>query len=109
MKLTVAMLGLAVLAAPAAFADPGVAEGKALYEQRCVMCHGSGMANAPLIDKLNTLDNDVILAVLASPSPVPMMAAVTGGLSDEDKRNVAVFLSKKSLPASGNLPEVKAE
>jgi cytochrome c553 len=38
-----------------------------------------------------------------------MMAAITGGLSDEDRRNVAVFLSKKTLPASGNLPEVKAE
>jgi hypothetical protein len=38
-----------------------------------------------------------------------MAGAITGGLSDEDKRNVAVFLTKKTLPASGALPEVKAE
>jgi hypothetical protein len=37
------------------------------------------------------------------------MASVAGGLSDEDKRNIAVFLSKTSLPASGALQEVKAE
>jgi cytochrome c553 len=105
MKLTVAMLGLAVLAAPAAFAGP--AEGKAVYETRCAMCHAAGMAGAPLLEKLNTLDNDTIIKALTT--PVPMMAGVVGGLSEEDKRNIAVFLSKKTLPASGDLPEVKAE
>lgn len=105
MKLTVAMLGLAVLAAPSALAGP--ADGKAIYETRCVMCHGSGMANAPLIEKLHTLDNDTILKALTT--PVPMMAGVVGSLSDEDKRNIAVFLSGKTLSASGDLPEVKAE
>jgi hypothetical protein len=30
-------------------------------------------------------------------------------LAEQDKRNVAVFLTKKSMPASGDLPEVKAE
>ena len=34
---------------------------------------------------------------------------VVGGLTEQDKRNVAVFLTKKSMPASGDLPEVKAE
>ena len=107
MRLTAALFGLAILAAPSALAGP--AEGGAIYEQRCKMCHATGMANAPLIEKLATLDNEKILAALANPSPIPMMAAVTGGLSDEDKRNIAVFLTKKSLPASGSLPEVKAE
>lgn len=107
MRLTAAFLGLAILAAPSALAGP--AEGGAIYEQRCKMCHATGMANAPMLDKLATFDNEKILAALASPSPIPMMGAVTGGLSDEDKRNVAVFLTKKSLPASGNLPAVKAE
>src|SRR6218665_3538261 len=92
-----AVLGIAAFAAPA-FAGPK--EGGEIYQQRCVMCHGTGMANAPLIEKLNTLDNDTILKVLADPSPVPMMASVIGGLTEEDKRNVTVFLSRKSLPAS---------
>lgn len=100
----VAVLGIAVLAAPA-FAGPK--EGGEIYETRCKMCHGTGMANAPLIEVLKTLDNDQILAALTT--PVPMMAGVVSGLSDEDKRNIAVFLSGKSLPASGTLPEVKAE
>jgi cytochrome c553 len=97
-------MGIVTLAAPA-FAGPK--EGGEIYETRCKMCHGSGLANAPLIDVLKTLDNDMILAALAN--PVPMMAGVVGGLNDEDKRNIAVFLSGKSLPASGALPEVKAE
>ena len=105
MRLTAAFIGLAILAAPSAFAGP--AEGGAIYEQRCKMCHGTGMANAPLIEKLATLDNQKIIDALNT--PVPMMAGVVGSLTDEDKRNIAVFLTKKTLPASGGLPEVKAE
>lgn len=105
MKLTVALIGLTVLAAPAAFADP--AEGKAIYEQRCVMCHASGMAGAPLLEKLQTLENEAILKALNA--PVPMMAGVVSSLSDQDKRNISVYLSKKTLAASGDLPEVKAD
>ncbi|MEZ6031111.1 MAG: c-type cytochrome [Hyphomonadaceae bacterium] len=100
------LLGLAVLAAPA-FADPGPDEGSALYEARCKMCHGSGLANAPLIDKLATLENDKIVDALTN--PVPMMASVVGGLTEEDKRNIAVFLTKKPMPAKDGLPAVDAE
>lgn len=99
-----AIMGIATLAAPA-FAGP--AEGGAIYETRCKMCHGTGMANAPLIEKLATLENDKIIAALTT--PVPMMAGVVGGLSEADKRNIAVFLTHKTLPAAGDLPEVKAE
>jgi cytochrome c553 len=107
MKLAAAaVLGLAVFAAPA-FAEPGPAEGAALYEAKCKMCHEPGMMNAPKLDKLATLENDKIVQALTT--PVPMMAGVVGGLSDEDNRNIAVFLTKKSMPASGSLPEVKAE
>lgn len=105
MKRSISLLCLALVSAPAAFAGP--ADGKAIYEQRCVMCHGSGMAGAPLIEKLQTLDNERILKALNN--PVPMMSGVVSSLSDGDKRNIAVFLSKKTLPASGDLPEVKAE
>lgn len=100
------VLGFAVLAAPA-FAEPGPAEGAALYEAKCKMCHEPGMMNAPKIDKLATLDNDKIVQSLTT--PVPMMASVVTSLTDEDKRNIAVFLTKKSMPAAGALPEVKAE
>lgn len=100
----VAVLGLAAFAAPA-FAGPK--EGEAIYQQRCVMCHGSGLANAPLIDKLAALDNQKIIDALTTPNA--MMAGAVAGISDEDKRNIAVFLTKKSLPAAGGLPEVKAE
>lgn len=101
-----AVLGIAVLAAPA-FAEPGPAEGGQIYETRCKMCHGTGLANAPLIEKLQALDNEKIIQALTT--PVPMMAGAVAGISDEDKRNVAVFLTKKSLPASGSLPAVTAE
>ena len=108
MRLTaaIAVLGIAMLAAPA-FAEPGPAEGGVLYETRCKMCHGTGMANAPLIEKLATFENERIIQALTT--PVPMMAGAVSGLSDEDKRNIAVFLTKKSLPASGALPAVTAE
>lgn len=99
-------LGLAVLAAPA-FAEPGPAEGAALYQARCTMCHASGLANAPLLDKLAAMDNDQIVQALTT--PVPMMAGVVGGLSEQDKRDIAVYLTKKTMPAKGDLPEVKAE
>ncbi len=104
MKLSALVLGFAVLAAPA-FAGP--TEGGAIFETKCMMCHGSGVANAPLVDKLAALDNQKIIDALTT--PIPMMAGVTNTLSDEDKRNIAVFLTKKSLPAAGGLPEVKAQ
>lgn len=106
MKLAAVVLGFAVLAAPA-FAEPGPTEGGVVYETRCKMCHGTGMANAPLIDYLAKLENSAILKALNDPAP--MMAGAIAGLTDQDKRNVAVFLTKKTLPASGDLPEVKAE
>ncbi len=107
MKSTVAVLGLGLLLAPAAFAEPGPTEGKALYETRCMMCHASGMGGAPLIEKLATLDPDKVVQSLTT--PVPMMAGVVGSLSEQDKRDLAVYLTKKSMPAKGDLPEVKAE
>lgn len=46
MKLTsIAVLGLGLAAAPAAFAGP--AEGAGLYEARCQMCHATALNNAP--------------------------------------------------------------
>lgn len=97
------VLGFAILAAPA-FAGP--AEGGAIYEARCKMCHSGAIPTAPAQDKLALLENDRIVDVLTNPTG--MMASAVGGISDEDKRNIAVFLTGKTMPAKGNLPEVKA-
>jgi mono/diheme cytochrome c family protein len=100
-----AIVGLCLLAAPAAFAEPDVANGEALYQQKCNMCHATGLANAPLMDVLSKLEPQKIVDVLTKPSP--MMAGAVAGISDEQKRDIAVFITKKGLPASGALPEVK--
>jgi cytochrome c553 len=110
MKVSVAVLGPVLgmaLLAPAAFADPGPAEGKTIYETRCSMCHASGMANAPLLEKLQALEPTKVLEALTT--PVPMMQGVVASLSEQDKRDVAVYLTKKGLPAKDGLPEVKPE
>jgi len=107
MKLTsLAVLALGLLvAAPAALAEPGPAEGAAVYEARCKMCHAAGLNNAPLQDKLATLEPVAIVEKLTTGT----MSVMASGLTDEDKRNIAVFLTHKGLPADGALPEVKAE
>ncbi len=103
MKLTSALvLGLGLLVAPA-FAEPGPAEGQATFEARCKMCHGTGMGGAPLMDKMAVLEATAVVEKLTNGT----MAAMSSGLSDADKRDIAVYLTKKGLPASGSLPEVK--
>ncbi len=100
------LLGLALLAAPA-FAEPGPAEGAAVFETRCKACHSGGIPTAPTVDKLALLENDKIVDVLTNPTG--MMASMVGGISDEDKRNIAVFLTKKPMAAQDGLPAVAAE
>jgi len=105
MKLAFAtILGLGLIAAPA-FAEPDVAAGEALYQQKCNMCHATGLGGAPLQDALTKLDPQKIVDVLTNPGT--MMAGVVAGISEENKRDVAVFLTKKGMPAKDNLPEVK--
>jgi polyvinyl alcohol dehydrogenase (cytochrome) len=104
-RISAAVFGLVVLAAPA-FAEPGPAEGGAIYETRCKMCHSGAIPTAPAQDKLALLENDRIVDMLTNPTG--MMASAVGGISDEDKRNIAVFLTGKTMPAKGSLPEVKA-
>jgi cytochrome c5 len=86
--------------APAAFAD--AAAGQAVFEMRCKMCHGTGMGGAPLLDKMAALEPAAVLEKTTTGT----MAAMSSGLSDEDKRNIAVFVTKKPLPADGALPAV---
>lgn len=96
-----AIVGVCVVTAPAAFAGPG--QGEEIYEARCKMCHGSGMGGAPLAEKIAALEPSAVVEKMTSGTMAPMSA----GISDEDKRNIAVFLTKKALPAAGGLPEVK--
>ncbi len=91
-----ALVGLSLLAAPAAFADPDAAAGEALYAQKCNMCHASGLANAPLTEALTKLEPQKIVDVLTTPSA--MMAGAVAGITDEQKRDIAEFLTKKTLP-----------
>jgi cytochrome c5 len=94
-----AVLGLGLLVAPAAFAEPDVANGEALYQAKCNMCHASGLANAPLTEALTKLEPQKIIDVLTKPSA--MMAGAVAGITDAEKRDIAEFLTKKPVPASG--------
>lgn len=92
MRLTAAFfLTITFLASPAAFADPE-GQGEGLFQARCNMCHGTGMGGAPLMEKLSTLSADAIVEKLTTGTMAPMAA----GLSDSDKKEIAVFIGKKS-------------
>lgn len=102
-----ALTGLGLLAATPAFADPlpGVGEGEALFQARCNMCHGTGMGGAPLMDKLASLEPADVVAKMSTGTMAPMSA----GISPENQRDIAVFVTKKPLAADGDLPAVKPE
>ena len=94
------VLAAALGTAPAAMAD--VAAGKAAYEARCAMCHGTGMGGAPLMDKLNALEPAAVVEKLTTGTMAPM----AGGISPENIRDIAVYITKKPLPAKDGLPAV---
>ena len=95
------VVGLGLIATPTAFAD--AKSGGDLFGTRCNMCHASGVGGAPPVEKLKAGAPEVILEKLTTGTMAPMAA----GLSDADKRDVAVFLSGKGLPAAGDLPAVE--
>lgn len=102
-----ALTGLGLLAASPAFADPlpGVGEGEALYQARCNMCHGTGMGGAPLMEKLASLEPVDVVTKLSTGTMAPMSA----GISPENLRDIAVYVTKKPLAADGDLPAVAVE
>ncbi len=99
------VLGFSVIAASAAFADPvpSVQEGAALYDARCKMCHASGMGGAPLIEKMAELAPEAVVEKMTTGTMAPMAS----GISPENKRDIAVFLTKKPLPAKDGFPAVE--
>lgn len=100
-----AILGFSVLVAPAMFADPTVGEGAALYDARCKLCHATGVGGAPLVEKMATLDPTYVVDKLTSGT----MSAMASGISAENKRDIAVYLTKKPLAAQDGMPAVTAE
>lgn len=105
MKLAAATLvSLGLLAAPAAMADPirDIAAVEAIVRDRCQMCHMEEEDAAPALGTVKQLDSAVIAEMLIGGA----MAALTPDLTPQMKREIAVYLSGKPLPASGDLPEV---
>ena len=101
MRVVFAAMLVAGLVAPAALAGPE--DVKALYEERCGVCHDTGENSAPLTDALKTLDPAAIVEKMTTGT----MASMAAGLTDQNKREIAVYLTGKGLPASGSLPEAK--
>ncbi len=105
MKLAIAtLMSLGLLAVPAAVADPirDIAAVEAIVRDRCQMCHMEEEDAAPALGTVKQLEAAAIADMLITGS----MSSLTPDLSDQTKREIAVYLSGKPLPASGDLPEV---
>jgi cytochrome c553 len=99
MKLaSVAVLGFGLVMAAPAFAGP--TEGQGLYEVRCKMCHANGVNNAPPIEKIQADITDP--AAIVEKLTNGTMMAMASGLSDQDKADIAAFLTTKTPSASGD-------
>jgi mono/diheme cytochrome c family protein len=94
----------AVATAPAAPKAPAVAAtptkvaaaqgpGEATFSGRCAGCHGAGVNGAPPVSVLAMREPGSIVEALTTGK----MARMGAALSDEDKANVAMFLTKKPL------------
>jgi mono/diheme cytochrome c family protein len=99
---TLAMLGFAGLIAVAASAmaqtpSPAVAQGEGLFKARCAGCHETGAGGAPAKDVLAAKTPDDIFNVLKNG---PMMA-MASGLSDDEMKSIAAYLTAGAAPAGG--------
>ena len=101
MKYAFAAIAAAMIAAPALAQVPPAT--KDLFEERCGVCHTTGENSAPLNEALAKLDPAAIVEKLTTGT----MASMAGGLSPQQLRELAVHLTGKGLPASGDLLEVK--
>lgn len=102
MKRAVAML--LCLAAPAAFADPvrDLAAIQTMVKERCQLCHMDEDDSAPSIGTVKKLEAAAIAEKLIDGTMSPMVP----DLDVKTKREIAVFLTGKPLPASGGEPDV---
>jgi mono/diheme cytochrome c family protein len=107
-RVALVVVGLGLVAAPAAFADGKV--GEELYAARCNTCHSAGVGGAPPTDKLKTAAPESIVEKLTTGT----MQYMAAGLSDQDKRDIAEFLTgtapaaaapaEAPTPAAGETP-----
>jgi polyvinyl alcohol dehydrogenase (cytochrome) len=79
------------LAAPVALAQ----EVKDLFTERCGVCHDTGENGAPLTGDMKKLDPVAVVEKLTTGT----MAGMAGGLSDQQKREIAAFVTGKAAPA----------
>src|ERR1700749_4167703 len=99
-RVALVVLGLGLMSAPAAFGD--AKSGGDLFDSRCALCHSAGVGGAPPTEKLKGDMPESIVEKLTTGT----MSAMAAGMSDAEKRDIAVFLSGKGLPASGDLAAV---
>jgi polyvinyl alcohol dehydrogenase (cytochrome) len=81
------------LMASAASADPPAA--KDLFAERCGVCHDTGENSAPLTGDMKKLEPAAVVEKMTAGT----MAGMAGGLSDQQKREIAAFVTGKLLQA----------
>ncbi|MBI1361461.1 MAG: hypothetical protein GC155_14380 [Alphaproteobacteria bacterium] len=79
----------ALPAAVAAAQGPG----EEIFNSHCIGCHGSGVRGAPAVSVLAEKQASEVVAALTTGK----MKGMGASLSDEDKANVAMFLTKKPI------------
>jgi polyvinyl alcohol dehydrogenase (cytochrome) len=89
-----ALVGAAVVAAPLVGHAQAAGGGEALFNTRCKACHDPAVGRAPNRTALSVLPPGQIVEVLTSGVMAPMAA----GLSPDDKRAIAAYLT---TPAAG--------
>src|SRR4051812_20402661 len=95
------VLPLFLVSAAPVFAQNGAA----LYAQRCVSCHeGGAVARAPARDVISALAPDRIVAALESGT----MRAQGEGLTPDERRAIATYLSTAKLAAVAAAPRLCA-
>jgi mono/diheme cytochrome c family protein len=99
-----AMLGLAaalVLAAGSGRAAPS--DGAALFANQCASCHGSEPGEAPAKQTLTEKTPDAIVESLTAGA----MQYVAAGLSADDIRAIAIYLTGPAPPPAAVAPAAK--
>ncbi len=73
--------------------DPATHPGNALYAANCAVCHGGGVPKAPATIWLEMMAPDAILTAMKD----GVMSQQSAHLSDDEKRDVAEYLTRTSL------------
>lgn len=95
LKVLLAAAAAAALAVPFASVAQTAPDGEALFNARCKMCHEPAMSGAPDKAKMATMAHAQLVSVLTDGA----MAAMSDGMSAEEKAAVATFLTKGAAAA----------